>query len=151
MKWEYQSIDQFVQAQDYVDTALVPLILIDTGEGIVDSTRQAGYVLTVAAAVEDQLRGRTMLFPPFSFVADYEDTQLVHALNAYTTSLKNTNLKNVVFLTQSSWLQERQLEGVVGDVVEMGRTDMEAVAEMRTAAQQESQQLIKRFIQIWNR
>lgn len=151
MKWELETIDQYVQAREYIDTALVPLIRIEAGESIAGATEAAHFTLAVATAIEAQLKGRILLFPAFSFVQEYSDELLASALNTYAEHVKQSHLKNVVFLTQSSWVQERELSNIAGDILKVSEDRVLNEEDPQAAVLQESEKLVKLFIQIWNR
>ncbi|GAA0360471.1 DUF2487 family protein [Bacillus horti] len=150
MKWELGSIQEYVQAKEYIDTAIIPLVTIEAGENSISSARQVQYIVNLANQIEGQIRGRAMLFPVLSIVPRYTDEQLTELLNEYVKQLQQDGFKNVVFLTQKSWLEQRQVN-VSGDILRVQDSEAQSVDDLKGDILKEAKRLTQTFIQIWNR
>ncbi|WP_202079986.1 DUF2487 family protein [Caldalkalibacillus salinus] len=110
MKWEVATIDQYVQAKAFVDTALIPLVDIELGDEIESAVTTSAFVTGVANKMEEQLKGRVLLLPAMTTISDESFATLYQRINAWHSYLKQQGFKNVVFLTQNTEWIERQTE-----------------------------------------
>jgi len=63
MQWDMQELEKWEELQAFVDTALLPLYLYRPDEPIDRHVWRMTYLMQVAAAIEQRLRGRVLLFP----------------------------------------------------------------------------------------
>lgn len=63
MQWNINEIENWEELRSFVDTALLPLYLYRAGTGVPDHVLRMNYLMNVAAAIEQKLRGRVLLFP----------------------------------------------------------------------------------------
>jgi hypothetical protein len=101
MKWELTTADQFIEAKEYIDTAIVPLIRIELGEQFKPSLKNSTWITGVASGIESKLMGRVMLFPVYSYTGLEKEEHLISNLNTYANHLQQHGFENVIFLTHN--------------------------------------------------
>lgn len=100
MKWNSHSIDDFVSARDFVDTALVPLMPLDLHHDPSTAALQGEYTALLAEEVEKQLTGRILLVPPYPYKKNAENSEsVIRELNDWNTYYYSVGITNVVCLT----------------------------------------------------
>ncbi|NGQ94550.1 DUF2487 family protein [Brevibacillus sp. SYP-B805] len=70
MQWTIEQLHNWEELRPYVDTALLPLYLYQPSLGIPAHAERMTYLLNVAAAVEQRLKGRILLFPLLYQIGD---------------------------------------------------------------------------------
>lgn len=102
MFFNVQDVNQFLQQRDFIDTAIVPLLSLDFSEDKAQqSSSAAEFLMSLTAFIEQQFKGRLMVLPPFSYMANARNEQLPLTL---TTHLINAGFKHVFFMTcDASW------------------------------------------------
>ncbi|WP_316569796.1 YpiF family protein [Neobacillus sp. YIM B06451] len=109
MKWSTEDIKSYSEAKEYVDTAIIPLIGLDLGDGISQSASMAEYIGLLAAQLERQFTGRLLLLPPFTYLKDEDPGVLAERLGRWEERLAEAGLRHVFLLTSDqSW---REVEG----------------------------------------
>ncbi|WP_312108575.1 DUF2487 family protein [Brevibacillus reuszeri] len=63
MQWNMNEFENWEELRTYVDTALLPLYLYRSGFSVDEHVLRMNYLLNVAAAIEQKLKGRILLFP----------------------------------------------------------------------------------------
>jgi len=63
MQWTMEQVQNWEELREYVDTALLPLYLLTGDKPIPAHVERMTYLMNIAAAVEQKLRGRVLLFP----------------------------------------------------------------------------------------
>ncbi|WP_102345787.1 YpiF family protein [Bacillus sp. Marseille-P3661] len=112
MKWTTTDMDMFLQAKEYVDTVVVPLVPI-TLIGEVKSTVEMGdYISMISIELERQFKGRLVMLPAFTYLKEEQESGLVERLNIWHQVLKEGGAKHIIYITaDSDWkLQEKQLD-----------------------------------------
>lgn len=98
MKWDIHSIEKFLAAREYIDTALIPIAKLDMGPTCKQSVEKLNTQLKVAQYIEDQLQGRLMLFPVYTYVRQAGDSALTEQISLYTEYLLEHGFQYVVWL-----------------------------------------------------
>ncbi|AOM82820.1 YpiF family protein [Salisediminibacterium beveridgei] len=107
MKWNSQSIETFVSAKEFVDTALIPLIPLDLQLDPSKAALQGEYIAILADEVEKQLTGRVMLVPPYPYKQNKgKSDTLIHELNEWNSYYYNAGMVNTICLTCDEELVE---------------------------------------------
>ncbi|WP_144511344.1 DUF2487 family protein [Bacillus sp. FJAT-22090] len=97
MHWNGKDSAIFQAQKEYIDTAIIPLILIDGSEhGFPFAASAADFTLSLANIIENQFKGRIVLFPSFSYTAN-QDKQLL--LNTWQEELNKANFKHTFYVT----------------------------------------------------
>ncbi|MGG1659673.1 DUF2487 family protein [Brevibacillus sp. NRS-1366] len=63
MQWNMNEFENWEELRSFVDTALLPLYLYRSGFSVEEHVLRTNYLLNVAAAIEQRLKGRILLFP----------------------------------------------------------------------------------------
>lgn len=92
-----KEITQYLQQQEYVDTAVVPLVQLDLSEaGMKQSAGASDYLQSLTNLLEKQFKGRILLLPPVSYTKGAERSRLAAEL---ASEMKLTQFKHVFYLT----------------------------------------------------
>ncbi|MBE4910271.1 YpiF family protein [Bacillus luteolus] len=153
MKWVTRDIDLYLQAKEYVDTAIIPLIPV-TWENDVKTTVAMGEFITILTnEMERQFKGRIILFPPFTYTARESVESRIERLTTWTSELSERGMKYFFFVSSDSiWKQhEEQLE--TGSLIWLPSLPLEYVEEKYKQAmlQDQMKQLITIFMSIWQK
>ncbi|UAL45754.1 YpiF family protein [Sutcliffiella horikoshii] len=150
MKWTSKDISQYVQAKEYIDTVIIPLMPISFGENIKTIASHGEYINILSYELERQFKGRVILLPPFSYVETDQAEKKVEQLNNLSLHIKENNIKHVFLMTSdSSWSQnEQQLEGKLVWLPAIPLEDMEDKYKQKII-QDQMNQLLPMFIQKW--
>ncbi|SFP42204.1 YpiF family protein [Salibacterium halotolerans] len=105
MRWSTEDIPSFVKERQYVDTALLPLLPVEFGDGIRQSAAMTEFITIMTAELERQFRGRILLAPSYTYLAaDGANTPQTEELNRWIETMKKEKLKHIILLTaDSSW------------------------------------------------
>ncbi|MDR4888702.1 YpiF family protein [Fredinandcohnia sp. QZ13] len=152
MKWITKDMDVYLQAKEYVDTAVIPLIPVSL-EGNLKNTVSMGEFITILSnEVERQFKGRIILFPAFTYSNGEVLDIAKNRLNQWTSDLISGGMKHTIFITSdSSWKQvEADLNG---SLIWLPTLPLEYVEEKykQTMLQDQMKQLVTLFTNIWQR
>ncbi|MET3682329.1 hypothetical protein ABID56_000408 [Alkalibacillus flavidus] len=69
MKWIYNDIDQYVQAKEYIDTAVMALVpfAFDDDESLKKYAFQSEAMYILMSQIEKQYKGRVLLLPVYHY------------------------------------------------------------------------------------
>lgn len=70
LKWTYNDIQQFIQAKDYIDTAIIPLVPFsyETDEELKKYTFQSEAMYILMSQIEKHFKGRVLLLPVYHYM-----------------------------------------------------------------------------------
>ena len=107
-----KEMDQYLSQQDYVDTAVVPLLQLDlSAAGMKASAGASEYLQTLTALLEKQFKGRILLLPPVSYAKIANRQRIADELSE---ELQHTKFKHVFYLTtDSEWRTIDSLKNVL--------------------------------------
>ena len=150
MKWTSKDISQYVQAKEYIDTVIIPLMPISFGDNIKTIASHGEYIHILSYELERQFKGRVILLPPFTYVEKDQAEKKVEQLNNLSLHIKENNIKHVFLMTSdSSWNQQaQQLEGKLVWLPAIPLEDMEEKYKQKII-QDQMNQLLPMFIQKW--
>ncbi|MGO0061031.1 DUF2487 family protein [Brevibacillus fluminis] len=63
MQWIWDDVEKWEELRPYVDTALLPSYYYDENVDIPEHVKRMGYLMKLAVAVEQRLKGRVLLYP----------------------------------------------------------------------------------------
>ncbi|MDF2679860.1 MAG: hypothetical protein K0R47_1050 [Brevibacillus sp.] len=75
MQWNVNEIENWEELRSFVDTALLPIYLYRGGKEVSEHVLRMNYLLNVAAAIEQKLKGRVLLYPVIYHFAEEQLTQ----------------------------------------------------------------------------
>lgn len=147
MKWNKPSIQQYVEAKEYIDTLLIPLVplqLIPDNE-LEKNAFQREFLGILTHEIEKDLAGRIMLLPDYVYLKKSDYTKESERLNEWIREATKQPFKHSFFMTlDSSWKKHEQvLEGMLlwlpgmhsgdlrsGEVHTMIRDQVEQISEL---------------------
>jgi len=146
MRWLKTDIEKYVEAKEYVDTAVIPVQGFQLSEDnqLVKETF-AGEVLSIYAnEIEKELSGRILLTPTYTFNKLTNIEKEVMRLNEWITDLKNQPFEHIFILTLDLNLkkQEQLIDGNLLWLPGLKPTDLqsqEAVQMIRSQIEQISE------------
>lgn len=97
MHWNGKDSALFQAQKEYIDTAVIPLILIEGSEnGFPFAASAADFTLSLANIIENQFKGRIVLFPSFSYTKSQDKQSL---LDSWGVELTKAGFKHVFYVT----------------------------------------------------
>ena len=97
MHWNGKDGAIFQAQKEYIDTAIIPLTWIDGSEqGFLFAASAADFILSLGNMIENQFKGRIVLFPSFSYTKKQDKQSL---LDDWSEELKNAGFKHIFFIT----------------------------------------------------
>ncbi|MBT2733312.1 YpiF family protein [Neobacillus sp. C211] len=115
MKWIPQDIETYLNAKEYVDTAVVPLISVSIGGEIKQSAAAAEFITLLTGYLERQFTGRLILIPPFTYLNSKNGESTLSDLKDWEASLAKGEFKHIFYITSEiEWrAREKELHGTV--------------------------------------
>lgn len=105
MYWNSKDISIFQEQKEFVDTAIIPLLLVDgRAPYIKQSTGTADFLMSLTAFIENQFKGRVVLMPPVSYTIQANRKSLGEE---WVEVLKEAGFKHLFFVSSDSlWMTE---------------------------------------------
>ncbi|MCM3713579.1 YpiF family protein [Halalkalibacter oceani] len=115
MKWQTKEMDTYLQAKEYVDTALIPLVPISWKDDVKSTVAMGEFISMITHEVERQFHGRVVHFPSFTYLKAEEMTARLERLESWITELKAGGVTHFIFLTSDGeWkTSESEIEGLL--------------------------------------
>ncbi|MEC1588071.1 YpiF family protein [Bacillus sonorensis] len=103
MKWNTHDADVYLNAKEYIDTAVIPLISVQLGDQFKSAVSKGEFTVLLAEELERQLKGRVYLFPPYTYLeADEKSARDLAAVK----EMAEKHFRHTVFLTTDErWKQ----------------------------------------------
>ncbi|MFN2745605.1 MULTISPECIES: YpiF family protein [Bacillus] len=103
MKWNAHDADVYLNAKEYIDTAVIPLISVQLGDQFKSAVSKGEFTSILAEELERQLKGRVYLFPPYTYLhADEKSAEDLADLE----EMAARHFRHIVFLTTDErWKQ----------------------------------------------
>lgn len=116
----------YLEAKEYVDTLLLPLIAIDWEGDPKHSLLISEYVLAISAAIEKYFTGRVFQVPAFTYVLD-EGEEKITRLLAWEKYFHTNGFKHLIYVTgDDNWKHgQNQSEHLFICLPEMGLEDLD--------------------------
>ncbi|WP_067725486.1 YpiF family protein [Oceanobacillus damuensis] len=106
MKWRKDDLQQYVQAKEYIDTILLPLIPIQLSKDdqAEKYASQAEVMHILANEIEKELTGRIMLAPSYHYLNSADKNTEIHRLKMWAEDMKEQPFSQIVHITfDSGW------------------------------------------------
>lgn len=117
MKWIQKDIEQYIQAKEYVDTLVIPLIPfhLSHDQDIAKHAFQTEVLSSFAVELEKELSGRIMLIPNYFYLHSVNKEEEISRLRALVEDCKKQPFTHVFLLTfDSTWKKfEAELAGTL--------------------------------------
>ncbi|MGE7215661.1 YpiF family protein [Priestia koreensis] len=112
MRWITTDMDQYLQAKEYIDCAIVPIVPVEFASS--SKTVASGeYVQALAYEMERQYKGRVLLLPAYTYLKSADLVTKKAELLDWKHYLIEQGLTHVFMLTtEAEWRQfDGELEG----------------------------------------
>lgn len=112
MKWVKKDLVQYIQAKEYVDTIIVPLIPfhLSNDKELAKVGFQSDALSIFINEIEKELTGRVMLTPNYTYLKQTDKQQEVTRLNEWIADSTSQPFAHTFFLTfDSTWKKHEQL------------------------------------------
>ena len=104
MFWTSKDIDAFLKQKEFIDTAIVPLVILEgTDLGIKQSASGAEFLMSLTNFIEQQFKGRIVLTSPITYTKSMSRKDIIIAIH---DELIAAGFKYVFFVTSDhEWNQ----------------------------------------------
>ncbi|GAE25063.1 TPR repeat protein [Halalkalibacter wakoensis JCM 9140] len=115
MKWQATEMDTYLQAKEYVDTAIIPLIPLSWQKDVKQTVAMGEFISIITMEVEKQFHGRVVQFPGFTYVKTEDMNSRLARIDSWVDELKKGGMNHIIFLTSDGeWkAKENELEGML--------------------------------------
>lgn len=106
MKWFSEDLKKYVQAKEYIDTAIIPLQAFHLSQDatLEKDSFQREVLSIYAQEIEKELSGRMLLTPTYNYLKFAEIDQEVYRLNEWISNIENQPFKTIFVMTfDNSW------------------------------------------------
>ncbi|MGE7621548.1 YpiF family protein [Viridibacillus sp. NPDC096237] len=105
MFWIGKDVEVFSAQKEFIDTAIVPLAVIDgSPTGMKQSASAAEFLMSLTGFVEQQFKGRVMVMPPFTYTNTMLKKDYIQSIDQ---ELKLAGFKYIFYMTSDhSWTRE---------------------------------------------
>lgn len=111
MRWRMTDAKDYLQAKDYIDTAVIPLINIKVGDHFKMAAEKGEFTQLLSEELERQLKGRVYLLPPYTYVDRNEIT--VQGLRDLREELISEFPHVVLLTSDENWKSEDALGKII--------------------------------------
>lgn len=115
MKWKVDDLEKYIEAKEYIDTVIIPLMpfQLTNEQTMLDEAFQETVLRHSTNQIEEELSGRVMLTPLYTYIKTDHIENEVERLNEWINHLKNQPFKSVFFVTfDMQWKKvEQSLNG----------------------------------------
>ncbi|MGE9753108.1 YpiF family protein [Bacillus inaquosorum] len=111
MRWRITDAKDYLQAKDYIDTAVIPLINIKVGVHFKITAEKGEFTQLLSDELERQLKGRVYLLPPYTYVDRNEKT--VQGLKDLREELISEFPHVILLTSDENWNSEDALGKII--------------------------------------
>jgi hypothetical protein len=151
MKWIPQEVETYLNAKEYVDTAVIPVYSLAFGEEMKQSAAAFEFISLLTGYLERQFTGRILLFPPFTYLKSDNMENVMSELLKWEDNILQSKFKHIFYIT--SELDWRMYENKVGgSLIWLPSLPLGNMSEPQKIEVVESQvkQLLSIFTQKWS-
>jgi hypothetical protein len=151
MKWIPQEVETYLQAKEYVDTAVIPLYSVSFGDEMKQSAAMAEFITLLTSQLERQFTGRLLLFPPFTYLKNNQCEKVINELKNWEANIETSEFKHIFYITtESEWRMQEQK--FAGSIIWLPALPLEFMDVSQKVAMVDSQvkQLLNLFTQKWH-
>ncbi|MDQ0197520.1 YpiF family protein [Neobacillus ginsengisoli] len=151
MKWIPQEIETYLNAKEYVDTAVVPLYSVSFGDEMKQSAAMAEFITLLTHHLERQFTGRLLLIPPYTYLKNEKSEIVINDLKKWEENIERSEFKHIFYITcESDWkIHEDKL---AGSLIWIPSIPLENMKESQKMSIIDSQvkQLLELFTRKWH-
>ncbi|WP_087990524.1 YpiF family protein [Bacillus vallismortis] len=146
MRWRITDAKDYLQAKDYIDTAVIPLINIKVGGHFKMAAEKGEFTQLLSEELERQLKGRVYLLPPYTYVDRNEKT--VHGLQDLREELKSEFPHVVLLTSDENWKNEHAL----GEIIVTPSIPLEHLNDSlkRKILDERTAEILNVLLQLWS-
>lgn len=151
MKWIPQEVETYLNAKEYVDTAVIPVYSLSFGEEMKQSAAAFEFISLLTGYLERQFTGRILMFPPFTYLKSNNMEQVMSELLKWEETVLQSEFKHIFYIT--SELDWRMYENRMGgSLIWLPALPLGNMSESQKIELIESQvkQLLSIFTQKWS-
>ncbi|MBP3950605.1 YpiF family protein [Bacillus suaedae] len=150
MKWQASDMDTYLQAKEYVDTALIPLVPISWNKNVKGTVSWGEFISIISVEIEKQFQGRIVHFPPFTYLINEPMNQRLERVKLWEEELQAGGIKHIIYITSDGdWRQiENDLSGLHIWLPSIPLEHLEA-KNRRTVISDQLTQIIPIFTKNW--
>ncbi|MFC2948319.1 YpiF family protein [Virgibacillus sediminis] len=117
MKWSAADLPRYIEAKEYIDTVMIPLIPFQlSNDKTTEKVAFQNELLSILAnEIEKELTGRMMLSPPYHYRETSVGESEIVRLNGWVEEVREQPFNHIFFITfDSTWKKaENTLDGSV--------------------------------------
>ncbi|USP93851.1 YpiF family protein [Bacillus vallismortis] len=146
MRWRITDAKDYLQAKDYIDTAVIPLINIKVGGHFKMAAEKGEFTQLLSEELERQLKGRVYLLPPYTYVDRNEKT--VHGLQDLREELISEFPHVVLLTSDENWKNEHAL----GEIIVTPSIPLEHLNDSlkRKILDERTAEILNVLLQLWS-
>lgn len=111
MKWTTSDIDMYLNAKEYVDTVVIPLLPISLSSDIKTTAAMNEYMGLISTGLERQFKGRLILLPSFTYLKSENMERRKERLSDWSSEIRKEMKHIIYFTSDSTWKQiEHELD-----------------------------------------
>ncbi|MFF2449961.1 YpiF family protein [Neobacillus sp. NPDC058068] len=150
MKWIPQDIETYLNAKEYVDTAIIPIYSISFEGEMKQSASASEFISLLTNQIERQFTGRLLLFPPFTYLKNENSEKVLNDLLTWEENIIKGDFKHIYYITSDiEWKAHEEKLG--GSLIWLPSLLLEQMSESQKVEMINSQvkQLLSLFTQKW--
>ncbi|MCY7944109.1 YpiF family protein [Bacillus inaquosorum] len=146
MRWRITDAKDYLQAKDYIDTAVIPLINIKVGAHFKITAEKGEFTQLLSDELERQLKGRVYLLPPYTYVDRNEKT--VQGLKDLREELISEFPHVVLLTSDENWNSEDAL----GKIIVTSSVPLEHLNDSlkRKILDERTAEILNVLLQLWS-
>jgi hypothetical protein len=151
MKWIPQEIETYLNAKEYVDTAVIPIYSVSFGDEMKQSAAMAEFITLLTLHLERQFTGRLLLIPPFTYLKNEKCEIVINDLKIWEENIEKSEFKHIFYITsESDWKLHE--ENLTGSLIWIPSIPLEGMNETQKLSIIDSQvkQLLNLFTRKWH-
>jgi hypothetical protein len=151
MKWIPQEIETYLNAKEYVDTAVIPIYSVSFGDEMKQSAAMAEFITLLTLHLERQFTGRLLLIPPFTYLKNEKCEIVINDLKIWEENIVKAKFKHIFYITsESDWKLHE--ENLAGSLIWIPSIPLEGMNETQKLSIIDSQvkQLLILFTRKWH-
>ncbi len=146
-----QEVETYLNAKEYVDTAVIPIYSISFGEEMKQSAAAFEFISLLTGHLERQFTGRILLYPPFTYLKKDNMEHTLNSLVNWEENILKSEFKHVFYITSElDWRMHEQKLG--GSLIWLPTLPLGNMSESQKMEVVDSQvkQLLSIFTQKWS-
>ncbi|MGE8204321.1 YpiF family protein [Heyndrickxia sp. NPDC080065] len=149
MNWNGKDVEVYLKEQQFIDTAVVPLLPISFGTEMKQAASQGEFIDLLSMHLERQFKGRMMLFPALTYLTSISNEQKMDMLQSWEVKLKESGFTHIFYLTSDSiWREQGE---IAKQVIWLPSVPLEHMDEQykHSILEDQVKQLINIIVQQW--